>query len=107
MQEDEIPRTTVHDLRQDWQTLVETEKMSGEAQYRIGRLIERSGPIEGKMFVKTVKGRELISQCAERTRALRDRLRMPGEVLYKSLTELETCYEELVKKTYEFRVKAG
>ena len=98
---------SVRNLRRDWEGLMESALLSEEATYRISKLIERSLSIEGKMFLKTLKGQDLIVQCAERTRALREELTMPGDTVYKGLTELEECYEELLRKTSEFRVKAG
>jgi hypothetical protein len=100
-------RTTVHDLCRDWLSLLAEAELSPEADYRIRKLADRTTPIMGKIFLKTVKGQELISLCAARTRALRDQLGGPGDGLYQRLTALEACYEELLKKTYEFRVKAG
>lgn len=100
-------RTTVHELCREWQSLMEHERLSCEAEYRIRKLVDRTTPLVDKMFLKTVKGQELISQCAEKTQALRAQIGVPGDGLYQSLTALEECYEELLKKTYEFRVKAG
>jgi hypothetical protein len=97
----------VRDLCREWQHLLDLGKLSREAEYRIRKLVDRTAPIEDKIFLKTVKGQELISQCAEKTRDLRAQLGVPGDGMYQSLTELEACYEKLLKQTYEFRVKAG
>jgi len=107
MKRERSERTTVLDLCQQWQSLLDVGKLSEETEYRIRKLIDRTLPIADKMFLKTVKGQEMIRHCAERTRIVRDQLTIPGDGLYRSLTALEECFEQMFKKTYEFRVKAG
>jgi hypothetical protein len=98
---------TLIELSEAWESLLDLEGISLESGYRIRRLIDRAQPLAEKMFLKTVKGREMVVQCWEKTRVLRDQLESGGEPLYAALTELERLYEELLKKAYEFRVKAG
>jgi hypothetical protein len=100
-------KTTVSDLCREWQNLVDHERLSPEAEYRIRKLLDRTAPVADRIFVKTVKGQQLIRECAERTRDLRTRLGGPSDRVYRSLDSLERSHEELLKKTYEFRVKAG
>lgn len=98
---------TLIELSRDWESLLDLDGISSESGYRIRRLINRAQPLADKMFLKTVKGREMILQCSEKTRVLRNQLESRGERLFSALTELERLYEELVKRTYEFRIKAG
>jgi hypothetical protein len=98
---------TLAELSRGWERLLQAQNMSEESAYRIRRLIERSLPLADKMFLKTIRGREMVLQCAERTLLVRDELESRGERVYETLTELEKIYEDLLKKAYEFRVKAG
>ncbi len=100
-------KTTLRDLCREWQSLVDHAQLSPEAEYRIRKLADRTAPIADRIFVKTVKGQELIQECAEKTQKLRAQLGTPGDEFYRSLDALERSHEELLKKTYEFRVKAG
>ncbi len=90
-----------------WETILEEDGLSTEVRYRFRKLIDRTTPLVDKMFVKTLKGREMLIQCADITRAIQFHLRSDQDQLYSQLTHLETVYEDFLKKTYEFRVKAG
>ncbi|MFH1114948.1 MAG: hypothetical protein V1792_13640 [Pseudomonadota bacterium] len=90
-----------------WESIIREEHLSTEAQYRFRKLIDRTLPLVDKMFVKTVKGREMITQCADITRGIQDDVRYDDDRLYFLLTHLETVYDDFLRKTYEFRVKAG
>lgn len=90
-----------------WEKVLEDEGLSAEMQYRIRKLLDRTRPLLDKMFVKTVKGREMLLQCSDMTRAIHDRLKSRQDNVYCLLTDLERTYENFLKKTYEFRVKAG
>jgi DnaJ-domain-containing protein 1 len=98
---------TLAELSSGWESLLQVQNMSQESAYRIRRLIDRALPLADKMFLKTIKGREMLIQCAQQTVRLRDELESHGERLHKAMTELEKTYEDLLKKTHEFRVKAG
>ena len=100
-------KTTIRDLCRDWQLLVDHAQLSAEAEYRIRKLVDRTTPVADRIFVKTAKGRELIRECAQKTRELRELLGNHGDEMYRRLDALERSHEELLKKTYEFRVKAG
>jgi hypothetical protein len=105
--EREPTEATIVNLTCGWENLLDLEGISGESEYRIRRLIERAVPLSGKMFVKTVKGKEMIAQCAEKTRVVQEELESRSAYVYAAITELERAYEELLKQVYEFRVKAG
>ncbi len=107
MESERGEKTTVLDLCREWQSLIDHTQVSAEAEYRIRKLVDRTVPIADRIFVKTVKGQDLIRECAERTRELRAQLASQGDGLYRSLDALERSHEELLKKTYEFRIKAG
>jgi hypothetical protein len=107
MKKEQPAKATLLDLSRDWQQLLDLDGISTESEYRIRKLIDRAGPLADKMFIKTVKARELMQECAEKTRLVHDHLVSRGELLYDALTDLERVYEDLLKRTYEFRVKAG
>lgn len=90
-----------------WEGILEEDGLSSEVRYRLRKLIDRTRPMVDKMFVKTLKGREMIVECANITRTLQDHVRSDQDRLYVLLTHLETVYEDFLTKTYEFRVKAG
>jgi hypothetical protein len=98
---------TLIDLAAGWENLLNLDGISAESEYRIRKLIERALPLTGKIFVKTVKGKEMMAQCAEKTRLVRDQLESRDARVYTALTDLEKTYEEFLKQVYEFRVKAG
>jgi hypothetical protein len=98
---------TIAGLMVGWEKLLDLEGISPEARYRLNRLVERAAALSGKMFVKTVKGKQMMAQCAEKTRAVRAELESRGPHVYAALTDLEREYEEFLKLVYEFRVKAG
>jgi len=98
---------TFRELVRYWTNLLESDDIPPEPEYRIRKLIDRSGPLAEKIFLKTARGREMISECAEKTRLFQGQLESGDDRLYKALTELETTYYDLLKTAYEFRVKAG
>lgn len=89
------------------QETLREEAIAPEAAYRIRKLLERTFPLTNKLFVKTLKGKEMITHCVRKTLVVRSHLTDPDDHLYRLLTDLEKSYESLLKKTYEFRVKAG
>ena len=64
-------------------------------------------PLVDRVYLKTLKGQELLRDCLEKTATLQGRLQAPTIDLYVLLTNLEITYEDLLQKIYEFRVKAG
>ncbi|MEW6349429.1 MAG: hypothetical protein AB1646_10235 [Thermodesulfobacteriota bacterium] len=98
---------TALELCQLLECLLAREALSQEGDYRIRRLIRRTRSLRDKMFLKTVKGRELVLLCIELTRALDDHVRSSRQGFYRQLTALEDAFHDLLRKTVEFRVKAG
>ena len=95
------------ELCRSWEDLLEQTELSPEVDYRIRKMINRMTPLLNKMYLKTVKGQEMVLQCAEKTKRLQDQLNSNGEHVYYFLTNLEKTHEDLLKKTYEFRIIAG
>jgi len=99
--------TTVQALCSEWQGLLELGLLSEEGRYRICKLINRTAPVAGKFFLKTLKAREVIAQCAEKTQMVGEHLLAGSDQIYEAMTDLELCYDGLLKMTYQFRIKAG
>jgi hypothetical protein len=89
------------------QALLARNGLSPEVAYRLGKIIQGLSPLLDRLYLKTLKGQELLLVCLEQTGALEDRLQAPGKDFYLLLTSLEKTYEDLLQKIYEFRVKAG
>ncbi|MDF1553223.1 MAG: hypothetical protein P1P84_09185 [Deferrisomatales bacterium] len=94
-------------LCQLWEEMLDADALGEEAEYRVGKLLDRAEPIQGKAFLQTVKGQEMTGQCLEMTRSLRGPLQRGGEVPWAGLTDLEVLFEELLKMAYAFRVRTG
>ncbi len=105
--ERDTAEVTIVNLTLGWKSLLDLEGISAESEYRIRKLIERAMPLAGKIFVKTIKGKEMMAQCARKTRVVQDQIEARSTRVYAALTELEREYEEFLKQVYEFRVKAG
>ena len=100
-------RLSTLDLCSHLEHLLESAYLPEEAEYRIRKLINRTSPVAGKMFLKTVKGQELIRECMRMTCEVEELLVSGRPDLYRGLTRLEDSCDELLRKTSEFRVKAG
>jgi hypothetical protein len=98
---------TLHEFLDSLEKLLRSEYISSEAEYRIRKLFQRSVPLADKMFLKTVKGGELLWECRQKALDLPKHVDSGTDDMYRLLTELERAYEELVQRAYEFRVKAG
>ncbi len=94
------------DLADAWAEMVSQGALPPEIHYRISKMIQRILPMTDKMFIKTVKAGDIIADCLEKTRRL-DALIRSGASPYPLLTDIEQAFEDLLKKTYEFRIKAG
>jgi hypothetical protein len=93
----------VHDL----ESILAREGLSPELAYRLRKIIQGLLPLVDRLYLKTLKGQELLEECLKQTEALQSHLQAPDEKLYLLLTDLEKTYEDLLQKIYEFRVKAG
>jgi hypothetical protein len=90
-----------------WDQIIEAHGNEPEITYRIRKLINKLDTITDKMFVKLVKAQEMLDECGQMTRELEPLLDPPEDRSFQLLTNLETHFDELVKLTHEFRVKAG
>lgn len=90
-----------------WDSMVKTEHPHPEIAYRIEKLIQRMEPLADKIFFKTVKAHELLAECRQKTHALQQQLESDGDRVFLLLTHLEKTFEDLLSKTYAFRIKAG
>jgi hypothetical protein len=105
--ESEPKTNTPAQLALGWEGLLQLQGISSEVEYRILKLISRAAPLTDKIFLKTVKGREIIAECAEKTRAVRDKIESGRGDVYVALTDLEKTWDGFLKRVYEFRIKAG
>jgi hypothetical protein len=90
-----------------WERILQAFELPAEIVYRIDKLTQRLDAISGKMFLKTVKARQMLSDCEQLTRQLTFCIAPPDSRTYYLLTDLENHFDQLVKKTYAFRIKAG
>ena len=95
------------ELQDIWASMAQMERLHPEIEYRIEKLVHRIAPLTDKFFLKTVKAREMLVECREKTAALQNQIESDGDNAFYQLTNLEKTIEDLVKKTYEFRIKAG
>lgn len=100
-------KVALTELSVAWETLLTLKGISREFEHRIRRMVSRATPLTDQVFLKTVKGREMIAECAKKTRLVREALNSQGDDVYRVLTDLERTYEDFLKRVYEFRVKAG
>lgn len=90
-----------------WENILQAIELPAEIVYRVDKLTQRLDAISGKMFLKTVKAQQMLSDCVQLTQQLTSCIAPPGSRTYYQLTNLENHFEQLVKKTYAFRIKAG
>lgn len=94
-------------LQEVWWAIVKIEHLHPEIAYRIEKLIHRMDPLTDKIFFKTVKAHEMLAECGLKTRALQKQIVSDGNEVFVLLTGLEKTFEDLLQKTYAFRIKAG
>lgn len=87
--------------------IIATGRPTYEIVYRIEKLLLRLDGVADKIFIKTVKAQSILLDCIRYTDQLRSNLHKCPNSFFLGLTRLETLIESLVKKTYEFRIKAG
>jgi hypothetical protein len=95
------------ELQDIWMSMVQMKRLHPEIAYRIEKLVHRIAPLADKIFLKTVKARELLVECREKTVSLQNQIDSHGNNVFYVLTNLEKTFEYLLTKTYEFRIKAG
>jgi hypothetical protein len=93
-------------LRSRWPQIVACKGPARETVYRIEKLASKLDAVAEKTFLKTLKARAILLECAELTERLQAELEQcPNAFL--TLTRLEGLIDDLVKKTHDFRIKAG
>ena len=97
----------VQNLQETWDSMLNMENLHPEIAYRIEKLIHRMAPLTDKIYFKTIKAHQLLAECEAKSIALRNHIKTDGDDVFLLLTNLEKTFENLLKKTYEFRIKAG
>ena len=100
-------KRVIQRLSSIWQDIVTNGTRSRETIYRMQKLTLRLDTVVDKIYIKTVKARDLLLECLQLTEQFQIELDRHASTDFKLLTRLERCVDELVCKTYEFRVKAG
>ena len=95
------------ELQGSWESMAQMERLHPEIAYRVHKLVHRITPLADHIFFKTIKAHQLLAECSEKTVALQKQIKSNGNHVFTLLTNLENTFEDLVRKTYEFRVKAG
>jgi hypothetical protein len=90
-----------------WESILCQEGLSLEVTYLLAKIWQSLLPLLDRLYLKTLKGQELLLEGLEQGRRLLDGLRVPDENFYLLLTDLENTYANLFQKLYEFRVKTG
>ncbi|MFH0730968.1 MAG: hypothetical protein V2B19_32070 [Pseudomonadota bacterium] len=90
-----------------WETIRDGIELPAEIAYRVDRLTQRLDAISEKMFLKTVNARQMLFDCEQLTQQLTSCIAPTDSRTYHLLTNLENHFDQLAKKTYAFRIKAG
>ena len=94
-------------LESIWRQIIAAKELTGELAYRIEKLILRLDVVVDKIFVKTVKAHNILSECERLTEQFKFELTQPHDKALLLLTRLEDHIDGLVKETHAFRIKAG
>ena len=90
-----------------WRRIAATRGLTVEFSYRLDKLCQRLDAIAGKIFLKTVKAHDILTECAQLTGQFKSELEKSHDLALRLLTQIEGLIERLEKDTYEFRIKAG
>jgi hypothetical protein len=100
-------KSVIHRLHSLWRGIVVQGGATREIGYRLEKLSARLDAVVDKIFIKTVKARDMLLECLQMTEQFQIELDRHANTDYRLLTRLERRIDELVRKTYEFRIKAG
>lgn len=100
-------KVVIHQLDSIWRDVISAHSPPKEIVYRIEKLVSRLDVVVDKLFIKTVKAHHILLECIHLTEQFRTELSSRQKHVYGLLTRLEFCVDDLVRKTHEFRVKAG
>jgi hypothetical protein len=93
-------------LRSRWLQMVACKGLARETVYRVEKLALKLDALAEKTFLKTFKARDILLECAELTEQLQTELEQSPNA-FRTLTRLEGLIDDLIKKTHDFRIKAG
>ena len=102
-----LGKTMALDLIHTWQIMVDQHQASLEVSYRLQKMSAGLLPLVDRLYLKTPKAQETLQLCAQKTALVENALQTAPEEVFQHLTDLEQVYEELLNRTFEFRVKAG
>lgn len=94
-------------LGSDWCQIAATKGLTAEFSYRLDKLSQRLDSIADKIFMKTVKAHDLLTECGQLTGQLKAEMDKSHDAALRVLTQIEGIMGRLEKDTHEFRVKAG
>jgi hypothetical protein len=100
-------KVVLKELKPAWRQIAAIEGLPVEFSYRFDKLGQRLDAIGDKIFIKTIKAHNILSECAQLTGQFMSELDISHEVALRLLTRIESRMDLLEKDTYEFRVKAG
>jgi cytidylate kinase len=90
-----------------WRSIAATKGLTVEFSYRIDKLSLRLDSIADKIFMKTVKAHDILTECAQLTGQFKSELDQSHDMALRLLTQIEGLVDRLEKDTHEFRIKAG
>lgn len=100
-------KKTIIRLNAIWRDIISARGPAREITYRIEKLILRLDAVADKIFIKTVKAHGILLECLQLTDQFQSKLNAHQDAAFFLLTRLEGRVDDLVRKTHEFRIKAG
>jgi hypothetical protein len=100
-------KSNIERLDSVWRDMIATNGLTEELAYRLEKLILRLDSIADKIFIKTVKAKDILLECEKLSEKFKSELSKPKNKTLMLLTRIEVQVEDLVKKTHAFRIKAG
>ncbi len=94
-------------LDSSWRDILAVNELTCEFIYRIQKLVVRLDAIADKIFITTLKAHEILFECLRVTEQFKSELNKCHDNALLLLTCLESHINDLVKKTHDFRIKAG
>jgi hypothetical protein len=90
-----------------WREMIASDGLTRELAYRLEKLTLRLNSVADKIFIKTVKAQDVLSDCEQLSEKFKSELSKPRNKALELLTRIEFQVEDLVKETHAFRIKAG
>ena len=95
------------ELSSIWRQFAAAKGLTVEFSYRLDKLALRLDSIADKIYMKTVKAHNILSECEQLTEQFKSELYHSQKIALSLLTRLEARMDNLVTNTHEFRIKAG